>query len=153
MFTAEEKESMGLDLAHDVSLENLIKRPEMSFEKIVSVQKIAENNPELKIENILQEFGIELGQQIIGQVEVSFKYAGYISKQKDEIAKMNDSNHVKIPENFDYMSIGALSTEVRQKLTKYRPQNIGEASRISGVPPSAIGILLVYIKKHNMALS
>ena len=66
---------------------------------------------------------------------------------------MNESGNVEIPEDFDYSEIGALSTEVKQKLSKYKPKNIGEASRISGVPPAAIGIIMVYVKKHKMSKS
>jgi tRNA uridine 5-carboxymethylaminomethyl modification enzyme len=153
MFTKEEIASSGLDLSHEVNLEGLIKRPDFTFEKIINIPKVIDKNPELKKENILSEYGDELGQQIMDQVQVSFKYAGYINKQKEEITKMNDSGSVEIPEDFDYSEISALSTEVKQKLSKYKPKNIGEASRVSGVPPAAIGIIMVYVKKHKMSKS
>lgn len=150
MFSKEESEEAGFDLIHEVNLEGLIKRPNFTFEKIINIPKIKEKFPELKKENIVFEYGVELGKQIMEQVEVSFKYSGYIRKQQEEIAKMNEAGNIEIPEDFDYLQINALSTEVKQKLNKYKPKNIGEASRISGLPPSAIGILMVYIKKHKM---
>jgi tRNA uridine 5-carboxymethylaminomethyl modification enzyme len=80
------------------------------------------------------------------QVEIEFKYDGYISKQKDLISKIEKLENVQIPLNFNYLNLNTISMEGREKLTKVKPRSIGQASRISGVSPSDISILLVYLK-------
>ncbi|NCQ51535.1 tRNA uridine-5-carboxymethylaminomethyl(34) synthesis enzyme MnmG [archaeon] len=149
MFTVEEKEVLGLELTNEVNLAGLIKRPSFNFEKIVGIPQVLEKNPDLIFENIVSEYGVELSKQIMAQVEISFKYEGYIANQKEEILKLSVSNNIKIPSDFDFNNINALSTEVKQKLTKYKPQTIGEASHISGVPPAAISIIMIFLKKYR----
>lgn len=84
-------------------------------------------------------------------VEINSKYKGYIDRQLEEIAKLERNEATPIPDDFDFMGISGLSNEVIQKLAKYRPNTIGQASRISGITPAAISILLVYLKKHSQA--
>ncbi len=94
----------------------------------------------------------ELGPPVIDkkvaeQVEIQAKYAGYIERQETEIARQLRHEETKIPETFDYDTIQGLSSEVKQKLKTTRPVTIGMASRISGVTPAAISLLLVFLKK------
>ena len=90
-----------------------------------------------------------LAPEVIEQIEIAFKYAGYIERQKDDIERSAHYENMALPLDFDYMGIEALSIEVRQKLAKYKPPTLGLASRISGVTPAAISLLLVYLKKHK----
>jgi tRNA uridine 5-carboxymethylaminomethyl modification enzyme len=91
-----------------------------------------------------------LGDQygpVVEQIEIASKYAGYIERQKDEVERAAHYEHLKLPAELDYMQVGALSIEVRQKLAKHRPETLGQASRISGITPAAISLLLVHLKK------
>ena len=81
------------------------------------------------------------------QVEIQLKYAGYIDRQAKEVERRDHFESLKLPETFDYMEVKSLSFEVKQKLTKQRPETLGQASRISGVTPAAISLLLVHLKK------
>jgi len=81
------------------------------------------------------------------QVEIQIKYAGYIDRQAREIGRNEHYENLKLPPDFPYMSISALSIEVRQKLDRQRPQTLGQASRIAGVTPAAISLLLIHLKK------
>jgi len=75
------------------------------------------------------------------------KYAGYIDKQNDEVERAAHFEHLRLPEELDYMTVSALSIEARQKLSKHRPGTLGQASRISGITPAAISLLLIHLKK------
>ncbi len=86
--------------------------------------------------------------RVAEQVEIQTKYAGYVDRQQMEIDRQKSRAGVRIPESFDYESVNGLSSEVLEKLTRIRPDTIGQASRISGVTPAAISLLLVYLKKH-----
>jgi tRNA uridine 5-carboxymethylaminomethyl modification enzyme len=91
--------------------------------------------------------GSALADAVIEQVEISVKYAGYIDKQNDEVERAAYYENLKLPAELDYMAVAALSIEVRQKLSKYRPETLGQASRISGVTPAAISLILIHLKK------
>jgi tRNA uridine 5-carboxymethylaminomethyl modification enzyme len=82
-------------------------------------------------------------------VEIQVKYAGYIDRQAREVERHEHYENLRLPENLNYHEITALSIEVRQKLDKQRPETLGQASRISGVTPAAISLLLVYLKKNG----
>ena len=117
------------------SLEELIRRPEMTYKTLMQIESIG---PGLQNDKAAE------------QVEIQIKYAGYISRQQDEIAKYLRHENSLLPADFDYASISGLSNEVVAKLTQARPETIGKASRISGITPAAVSLLLVYLKKHNM---
>ena len=117
------------------SLEEMIRRPEMTYAKLMDIEGLG---PGLT------------HQQAAEQVEIQIKYAGYIERQKDEIAKTQRHEMTLLPPQFDYSQISGLSNEVIAKLTDARPETLGKASRISGITPAAISLLLVYLKKHNM---
>ncbi|WP_018982200.1 tRNA uridine-5-carboxymethylaminomethyl(34) synthesis enzyme MnmG [Salinimonas chungwhensis] len=122
-------------VSREHSLEELIRRPEMTYEKLMQIQQLGP--------------GIEdpIAAQ---QVEIQIKYAGYIARQLDEIAKAQRHESTLLPRDFDYSKISGLSNEVVSKLTEARPETIGKASRISGITPAAISLLLVYLKKHGL---
>ena len=89
-------------------------------------------------------------KQAAEQVEIQIKYAGYIERQLDDIAKKKRHEDTLIPHDFDYGQISGLSNEVVAKLSDAKPESIGKASRISGITPAAISLLLVYLKKHGL---
>jgi tRNA uridine 5-carboxymethylaminomethyl modification enzyme len=92
-----------------------------------------------------------LSDEIIQQVEIAIKYEGYISRQEAEVGKIKALEEKQIPETFDYANVPSLRNEARQKLAKIRPATLGQASRISGVSPSDIGILMVWLKRGSQA--
>lgn len=122
-------------LSKESSLEELIRRPEMTYKTLMKIESLG---PSLQDEKAAE------------QVEIQIKYAGYITRQEDEIAKSRRNENALLPPEFDYSIISGLSNEVVSKLTDARPETIGKASRISGITPAAISLLLVYLKKHNM---
>ncbi|GGF64475.1 tRNA uridine-5-carboxymethylaminomethyl(34) synthesis enzyme MnmG [Alteromonas lipolytica] len=122
-------------VSREHSLEELIRRPEMTYESLMSIASL----------------GPGLADPIAAeQVEIQIKYAGYIARQLDEIAKTQRHENTLLPADFDYSKISGLSNEVVAKLTDARPETIGKAARISGITPAAISLLLVYLKKHGM---
>ena len=100
----------------------------------------------------LQVDGVTVDAQIadplvIEQVDIQAKYQGYIDRQAEEVAKSLANEATRLPDDIDYAAVGGLSAEIRQKLVRHRPQTIGQASRIQGMTPAAISILLVYLKR------
>jgi len=89
----------------------------------------------------------DLREPVIEQVEIAAKYAGYIDRQKDEVERATHFENLKLPADLDYMQVTALSFEARQKLAKHRPETLGLASRISGITPASISLLLIHLKK------
>jgi tRNA uridine 5-carboxymethylaminomethyl modification enzyme len=119
------------------SLEDLIRRPEMTYKTLMQIEAFGP-----KIEN----------EQAAEQVEIQIKYAGYIERQRDEIAKTLRNENTLIPIDFDFSQISGLSNEVVSKLTDTRPETIGKAGRISGITPAAVSLLLVFLKKHGLLI-
>ncbi|MBL6664018.1 MAG: tRNA uridine-5-carboxymethylaminomethyl(34) synthesis enzyme MnmG [Flavobacteriales bacterium] len=110
----------------------ILSRPQIKFEDLLKVKTIKE-----KTKNISQE-GLE-------QAEIQIKYNGYIEREKETVMKLNKLEGIRIPESFDYSKLNAISSESREKLNNIKPETIGQASRISGVSPSDINILLVFM--------
>jgi tRNA uridine 5-carboxymethylaminomethyl modification enzyme len=92
-----------------------------------------------------------LAPQIRAQLEVAAKYAGYIERQEEEIARQRRNEETRLPADLDYSRVTGLSNEVRQKLVQIRPATVGQAARIPGVTPAAVSILLVHLKKSSRA--
>ncbi|MCW9031770.1 MAG: hypothetical protein OQK58_09810, partial [Gammaproteobacteria bacterium] len=112
----------------------LLRRPDVSYNDLMSLPTV--DNPD--IDPVVAE-----------QVDIQAKYAGYIERQRDEIERQQRHNEKEIPESFDYSIISGLSAEVQEKLKKVRPTTIGHASRIQGITPAAISLLLVFLKKQK----
>ena len=111
---------------------------------LMSLDGAAYANPEVSA-NALGE----LWAPVVEQIEIAAKYSGYIERQKDEVERAAHFENLKLPLDFDFMQVPALSIEVRQKLNQHRPETLGLASRISGVTPAAISLLLVHLKKSR----
>jgi tRNA uridine 5-carboxymethylaminomethyl modification enzyme len=139
--------TIGKGLEREYSLADLLRRPGVNFAAIESLAARARPEAAVSAEALRQELGADLAGAVIEQVEVSIKYAGYIGKQRDEVERGLQYEHLKLPESLDYNEVTALSFEVRQKLSRHRPETLGQASRISGVTPAAISLLLVHLKK------
>jgi len=106
--------------------------------------------PEVDIDNLLQFTDeAEIDEQVAEQVAIQAKYAGYIDRQQTEISRTQRYEHLRLPENVDYSLVSGLSNEVSEKLKKQRPETLGQASRIPGVTPAAISLLLVHLKKKS----
>ncbi len=141
--TISEEESLsifGQQLTHEYSLGELLKRPQISYQSLSSALGGRWANTEAEFEPSLQG-------QINEQVEIQIKYQGYIDRQALEIERHSYYENLELPKQLDYADVSGLSNEVRQKLIAIKPNTIGQASRISGVTPAAISILLVHLKK------
>ncbi len=125
---------LGETLNHEYSLEALLKRPKVNYQLLSQIQSA-------------QPFVED--PVVADQVENQVKYEGYIKRQLDEIEKYRKNEHTRLPSEMDYDAIKALSSEVRQKLKQHQPDTIGQASRIQGVTPASISILLVYLKTYH----
>ncbi len=104
--------------------------------------------PEIKLNSLLNHIGYSYSEEICDMVEIMIKYEGYINKTNNEVAKMLKLEEKQIPDDIDYEKVRNIATEAKQKFSKIRPRTIGQASRISGVNPSDITMLLVYLKKE-----
>ncbi|HEY9268762.1 MAG TPA: tRNA uridine-5-carboxymethylaminomethyl(34) synthesis enzyme MnmG [Methylotenera sp.] len=126
----------GKPLEHEYSLFELLRRPEVSYEQVLS----------------LGELGLgEVEPAVREQVEIAAKYQGYIDRQIDEVARSRGQENTKLPNDLDYREIHGLPIEAQQKLNAHKPETIGQASRISGITPAAISLLLVYLKRKSRA--
>jgi tRNA uridine 5-carboxymethylaminomethyl modification enzyme len=114
------------------TLEELLKRPQINLE----------NFKNLSIRLEIPEFALQ-------QVEIEVKYAGFIQRQLRDVQRFRNLEAIRLPQNLDYSAVNGLSREIKEKLNRFKPLNLGQASRISGVTPAAISILMVYLKKLN----
>jgi len=130
---------LGKPIEHEYSLFELLRRPEVSYEALLSLSGAGDNAIEFS----------GMAAQVREQIEIAAKYQGYIDRQADEIARQRDGENTKLPADMDYHEVHGLSIEVRQKLSTQRPETIGQAGRISGITPAAISLLLVYLKRKN----
>ncbi len=136
----EAKRVMGKGIEREYALADLLTRPNVKYDKLVTLTTEDGRN--------IGGPG-ELEEEIREQVEIQIKYAGYIERQAKEIERHRNFENLLLPADMNYAEVSALSVEVRQKLEKQRPETLGQASRISGVTPAAISLLLVYLKKRN----
>ncbi len=131
-------------LTREYNLMDLLKRPEISYGDIANFAE--DGNP-------LPDVSGNLLNQVAEQVEITAKYAGYIDRQQEEIERLRQNENTPIPEDFDYATVEGLSNELKQKLAQARPDTLARASRIPGVTPAAISLLLIYLKKRGLLKS
>jgi len=120
-------------LNREYSLHDLLKRPELNY---------------ADIGNLKGE--VTVNEQVSEQVEIEAKYAGYIDRQQEDIDRLRQHEDTVIPAEFDYATVEGLSNEVKQKLIEARPETLARASRIQGITPAAVSLLLVYLKKRGL---
>lgn len=128
------QDKIGLTLSRDIRLLELLKRPEITCAHLMDLDDMTSDITDTKV---------------MEQIEIQAKYAGYIEKQEQEIARQSRQESHRIPSELNYAEIRGLSNEVKQKLTQYRPETIGIASRLPGITPAAISLLLVHLKKQK----
>jgi tRNA uridine 5-carboxymethylaminomethyl modification enzyme len=145
--SAEAERLLGRNIEHEYRLTDLLGRPEIDFDRVSEIATSAGITPCVSREKLRAEWGVPFADAVIEQVEISTKYAGYIGKQNDEVARAAHFENLRLPAELDYAQVLALSFEVRQTLSRQRPETLGQASRISGVTPAAISLLLIHLKK------
>ncbi|MGL6109017.1 MAG: tRNA uridine-5-carboxymethylaminomethyl(34) synthesis enzyme MnmG, partial [Rubrivivax sp.] len=146
---ADAERLLGKALEHEYSLVELLRRPGVGFDTLTEIGRISDGGSHVSRETLAAEWGADLAQAVIEQLEIATKYAGYIDKQVEEVARALHFEDLPLPADLDYGQVRALSIEVRQKLDRHRPPTLGLASRISGVTPAAISLLLVHLKKRR----
>ena len=137
---AEAERVLGKPIEREYALTDLLRRPNVSYKQLMTLTSLDGrrfDQPELDV-------------AVADQVEIQVKYAGYIDRQAKEVERHEHYENLALPDDIDFMSVRALSMEVRQKLTHHRPETLGQASRIAGVTPAAISLLLVHLKKGGL---
>ena len=141
---AESERVLGKAIDHEYSLADLLRRPQVAYADLMGLDGGRFVSADIAaLDDVSRETVIE-------QIDIAAKYAGYINRQNDEVERAAHYENMALPSDLDYLSIGALSVEVRQKLDKHRPETLGQASRISGVTPAAISLLLVHLRRARM---
>ena len=130
---SEQMRVLGQTIEREYSLADLLRRPQVSYDLLMSLPNMQPEQP--------------LTQDAALQVEILTKYQGYIEKQNDEIARLQNLEDLKLPIDLDYTTIKGLSTEVQQRLNRHKPESVGQASRMTGITPAAVSLLAVYAKR------
>ncbi|MEW6133188.1 MAG: tRNA uridine-5-carboxymethylaminomethyl(34) synthesis enzyme MnmG [Pseudomonadota bacterium] len=123
---------LGKAIEREYNLHELLRRPEVSY---ASLMQLPGGAP-----------GVE-DAQVIEQIEIQAKYQGYIERQKEEVEKHREQEELRLPQDFDYMQLTGLSIEVRQRLNRHKPETLGQASRLQGITPAAVSVLMVYARR------
>ena len=172
--TAEQERVFGKAMEHEYSLADLLRRPDVNYDALMSLEGSKFASAELDRtrghfdgggQPVAGQDSSDAGQAsdvaaarcfraaVAEQVEVTAKYSGYIDRQRSEIDRAAHYENLRLPPDIDYLKVSALSFEARQTLTKHRPETLGLASRISGITPASISLLLVHLKKGGMKRS
>jgi tRNA uridine 5-carboxymethylaminomethyl modification enzyme len=139
---AESARVLGKAIEHEHNLFDLLRRPGVSYGSLVSLDA-----DRFVSSTVSRETLGELSVPVIEQVEIAAKYSGYIDRQKVEVERAAHFENLRLPAKLDYLQVSSLSIEARQKLAKHRPETLGMASRISGITPASISLLLIYLKR------
>jgi tRNA uridine 5-carboxymethylaminomethyl modification enzyme len=130
---ADQMRVLGQKLGHEYSLHELLRRPNVSYADLMTLPNAASAETLTEVE--------------VEQVEIQVKYQGYIDRQNEEINRRQAMEDLRLPQDIDYSKVKGLSAEVQQKLNLHRPETVGQASRISGITPAAVALLMVHIKR------
>ena len=130
---ADQMRVLGQKLSHEYSLHELLRRPNVSYADLMTLPNAASAETLTEVE--------------VEQVEIQVKYQGYIDRQNEEISRRQTMEDLRLPQDIDYAKVKGLSAEVQQKLNLHRPETVGQASRISGITPAAVALLMVHIKR------
>ena len=133
---AEALRVLGKPIEHEYNLFELLRRPEISYAALLTLPGAgaAQSDP-----------------LVVEQLEISAKYQGYIDRQAEEVAKSGSYESAALPLDLDYATVAGLSNEAKQKLNQHKPQTIGQASRIQGITPAAVSLLLIHLKRHSLS--
>ena len=151
----ESQRVLGKVIDHEYSLADLLRRPDVSYSNLMSLSDGKYVSPDLDVNVARDTRSVTSADDVftavvIEQVEVRAKYSGYIDRQKEEVGRAAHYENLRLPGDLDYSQVQALSIEARQKLSKYMPETLGHAARISGITPATISILLVHLKKNGL---
>ncbi len=152
---SEAERVFGKALEHEYNMLELLRRPDVDYAALMSLEngkfkpEVAESAELVSRETQAIPIAKDQGKDVIEQIEIVAKYAGYIDRQHAEVEKALHFESFKLPPEMDYASVSALSIEARQTLNKHKPQTLGLASRISGITPATVSLLLVYLKKNG----
>ena len=149
---AESERVLGKAIEREYNLFDLLRRPGVSYPVLMGMGEgrwapAAKPDDQDARPVVSRETLGELHDAVVEQVEIAAKYSGYIDRQKDEVERAAHYEHLKLPSDLDYAQVTALSFEARQKLAKHRPETLGQASRISGITPASISLLMIHLKK------
>ncbi len=139
---------LGKAIEHEYNLADLLRRPDVRYAGLMSLKNGKYANSELAAEMAASDDMAEMMKSVIEQIEITAKYAGYIDLQKVEVERAAHYENLKLPPDLDYLQVSALSFEARQTLVKYRPETLGLASRLSGITPATVSLMLVHLKKN-----
>ena len=155
---AEAERVLGKAIEREYNLADLLRRPDVNYAGLMSLHDGKHANPDIDVNttDVSREtltthpaaLSADMAKSVIEQIEITAKYAGYIDLQKVEVERAAHYENLKLPADLDYLKVQALSFEARQTLHKYRPETLGLASRISGVTPATVSLLLVHLKKN-----
>ena len=133
---------LGKRIEHEYNLFELLRRPDVAYGALMDM-----DGGKYASSDVSRETLGELSAPVVEQVEIAAKYAGYIDRQRDEVGRAAHYEKLRLPPDLDYMQVTALSIEARQVLTRHQPETLGLASRITGITPAAISLLMVHLKK------
>jgi tRNA uridine 5-carboxymethylaminomethyl modification enzyme len=153
----ESERVLGKAIEHEYQLSELLRRPDVTYQGLMSLAGSKYASPELAApvsrETVEGAVASPVSSEalfvasVVEQVEISAKYSGYIERQRDEVEKAAHFENLRLPPDMDFSQVTALSFEARQKLKMHRPETLGQASRISGITPASISLLMVHLKK------
>lgn len=130
---SEQMRVFGQKLSREANLHDLLRRPNLNYANLMTLPNALPENP--------------LPNNVVEQVEIQVKYQGYIDRQNDEIAERKDIETMKLPADIDYAKVKGLSAEVQQKLNAHKPETLGQASRIQGITPASVALLMVHLRR------
>ena len=133
---------LGKRIEHEYNLFELLRRPDVAYGALMDM-----DGGKYASSDVSRETLGALSEPVVEQVEIAAKYAGYIDRQRDEVGRAAHYEKLRLPPDLDYMQVTALSIEARQVLTRHRPETLGQASRITGITPAAISLLMLHLKK------
>jgi tRNA uridine 5-carboxymethylaminomethyl modification enzyme len=148
--SAESERVLGKAIEHEHNLADLLRRPDVRYDTLMSLDGGRYQSAELVAGLAGDDVSRETARAVVEQVEIATKYSGYIDRQRDEVQRAAHYENLKLPEDLDYNHVTALSIEVRQKLSRHRPETLGQASRLSGITPAAMSLLLIHLKRARV---
>ena len=152
---AEAERVLGKAIEREYNFADLLRRPDVNYAGLMSLADGKHANPDIQPGGDVSHetpretaLSADMAKSVIEQIEITAKYAGYIDLQKVEVERASHYESLKLPTDLDYLQVSALSFEARQTLSKHRPETLGLASRISGITPATVSLLLVHLKKN-----
>jgi tRNA uridine 5-carboxymethylaminomethyl modification enzyme len=146
---SESERVLGKAIEHEYNLAELLRRPDVRYADLMGLDAGRYASAALASaadDTTAQDVFVA---SVIEQVEIAAKYSGYITRQQEEVSRAAHYENLRLPAELDYMQVAALSIEARQRLNQLRPETLGQASRLSGITPATISLLLIHLKKGN----